>query len=516
MSLFTFKFFIFLLIGIVGYYICPKKVQWLWLLALSYLFYISGGIGALGYMLTTTISVWGGSILLDRTEDLGRKKLSENKDIFSKEEKRAFKKQIKRRKQGIFWLTLLFNMGILIFLKYTDFMRENAGQLILPLGISFYTFQATGYLIDVYRGKCRPEKNLLKFALFVSFFPQILQGPIARFQELGPQLYQERKFNLSAVERGLVLMLWGYFKKLLIADRIGMLVNEVFNHHADYSGCIIAVAVLGFSIQQYADFSGGIDVVRGIGETLGIELPENFRRPYFSKSLAEFWRRWHITLGAWMRDYVFYPLATANGMGKISKITKKYLGDSVGRAAPVCLANIVVFLLVGIWHGANWHYLAWGLYNGLIIAVSALLEPLYARGRAFFRIKPESFGWKLFQMARTFLIVNIGGYFDRGNTFSDGLAMMSATIRNFGISHLQPKTLLSLGGMNGYHWAVFSLCLLVLFLISILQEKGLEIRKTLAHKSTVLRWAVYLLLFYSVIALQLNGGSSGGFLYEHF
>ena len=532
MSFFTINFFIFILLGLIGYYTCPKKWQWLWLLYLSYLYYIKGGIKTVGYILFTTISIWYSSLILENLEKNLKSDLVLLKDALTKDSKKQLKKQTKRRKQIIFWLTLLLNFGVLSYLKYFDFVVQNisnvvlyfnknftapqALNLLLPLGISFYTFQSIGYLIDVYRGKYSAETNLFKLALFVSFFPQIVQGPIGRFDHLAKQLFEEKHFEYQNLEHGAILMLWGFFKKMLIADRFAIIVNEVFNNHSQYNGSIIVVGVLAYSIQQYADFSGGIDIVTGVAQMFGIQLAENFRRPYFSHSLSEFWRRWHISLGAWMRDYVFYPLSLTKGMAKIGRFSKKYFGNAIGRAIPICFANIVVFLLVGIWHGANWHFIMWGFYNGMVIAISALLEPLYEKGIAKFHINVTSKTWKTFQIFRTFFIVNIGWYFDRGNNLLDSLTMLKTTFINFSVSDLNPGMLLNLG-LSRYDWIIAGIATLLLLLISILQEKGLQIRNTLIQTNLVLKWGIYILLFFSVIAFQVSVGDLiGGFMYAHF
>ena len=211
-------------------------------------------------------------------------------------------------------------------------------NLVLPLGISFYTFQSMGYLIDVSNGKYPAEKNPFRFALFVSFFPQLIQGPIARYDQLGAQLAAEHRFDMTNIHRGLLLMLWGFFKKKVIADRALILVNEVFGNQAQYGGAVIVVGVLFYSLQQYCDFSGGIDLVAGIAELFGIRLAPNFKRPYFSVSLGDFWRRWHISLGAWMRDYVFYPFALTRPMAKLSKAAKTRFGADFSVRCPRPLA----------------------------------------------------------------------------------------------------------------------------------------------------------------------------------
>lgn len=196
----------------------------------------------------------------------------------------------------------------------------------------------------------------------------------------------------------------GIFKKLVIADRAIVIVNKIFDNHKDYCGSLIVIGVLFYSLQQYTDFSGGIDVAIDIAELFGIKMSLNFKRPYFSISLSEFWRRWHITLGTWMRDYIFYPLELTKKMSRITKTTNKHLGKKVAKIVPVAIANIVLFVIVGIWHGPYWHYVVWGLYNGIIIALSAFLEPFYDWLKKITKVNTECFSYNLFQVLRTFLL----------------------------------------------------------------------------------------------------------------
>lgn len=237
------------------------------------------------------------------------------KNELTKDEKKAYNKRCTRNKKIFCAAGIILNVGMLAFTKYFNFVGESVSaitggtftalDIIVPLGISFYTFQSTGYLIDVYRGMYEPQKNPMKYALFILFFPQIMQGPIGRYNDLAPQLFEPCKFDYDRLKSGLVRMLWGFFKKMVIADRAALLVNTVFDNWKPYSGAVIWAAVFLYAVQLYADFSGYMDIALGAGEALGIRLSENFRTPYFSKSTAEFWRRWHITLGTWFRDYLF-------------------------------------------------------------------------------------------------------------------------------------------------------------------------------------------------------------------
>jgi alginate O-acetyltransferase complex protein AlgI len=532
MSFLQFNFWLFLCILISSYYLLPKKFQWTCLLIGSYVFYAFAGIRTIGYIIFTTFSVWIGTVLISNINERKEDELVKKKNVLTLELKKNIRTLAKKKQKIIFWCVLLINFGILGFLKYFNFFVENitgvfdltTGNkiqpitlgLLLPLGISFYTFQSIGYLIDVYNDKYKSEKNLFKFALFVSFFPQIIQGPINRFDKLANQLYEARKFDLKKFEYGIQLILWGLFKKMVIADRAVSVVNQVFNHYDQYGGGITIVGILFYSLQQYADFSGGIDVAIGIAELFGINMSINFKRPYFSTSLSEFWRRWHITLGQWMRDYIFYPLALTKRMSRLSKLAGKYLGNRMRKVIPVAISNLVVFLVVGIWHGPYWHYVAWGLYNGIIIASSALLEPFYVWLKRMLKVNTECFSYHLFRILRTFFIINLGWYFDRARSLKASLYMLHNTIMNFNINQLLDGTIFKLG-LKEFDFQILFLASIVLLAISIMQENGIKIREFLSEQNLVFRWILLYLLIFAIITFDSSSTNLlGGFMYAQF
>ena len=313
MSFTTFEFFLFIAAAVIIYYVIPKKLQWIWLLIISYVYYASYDISTVWMLLLTTYVTYRGGILLDRLNE------QKPQDGISREEKKDFKKNIVRKKKKIVLAMVLIAFGMLGIMKYTNFMLGNIDavlrlfgsgkqigvlNLTLPLGISFYTFQSISYVVDVYRGKHKAQGNFFKHALFVSFFPQLLQGPIGRYERLGSQLYEGHSYNLKELQFGVQRILWGFFKKMVLADRVNAAVLLIFHNYWNFGGWYNVLGVLLYSIQLYADFSGGIDIVIGIAQMFGITMDENFRQPYFSRSISEFWRRWHITLGTWMKDYI--------------------------------------------------------------------------------------------------------------------------------------------------------------------------------------------------------------------
>ena len=550
MSFLSMKFLLFLAAAVAGYYVIPRQLQWVWLLIFSYIFYLASGPAAVVFILTTTATTFLGGP--DRTPDCGPdhtldcgpdhtldcgpdhmldcgpdrlRRPANPQQPLSPDEKKALKGRFKQRKKWIVALVLFVNFGILAALKYRNFAADNmnllfgthfsSAKLLLPLGISFYTFQSMGYLIDVYRGKYAPDRNPFRFALFVSFFPQILQGPIGRYDRLASQLYGQKSFSLTRIERGLQLMLWGYFKKIVIADRAAVVVSEVFGNYQSYGGILVMAGVLCYSLQLYGDFSGGMDVIMGASECFGISLDANFKRPYFAQSISDFWHRWHITLGTWMKDYVFYPFSLSKGMNRFSKYCKKNLGRHAGRVLPVCIANLLVFFLVGVWHGPAWKFIVYGLYNGIIIAASNLFAPFYGEMARKLHIPVESRPWMAVRILRTFLLVNISWYFDMAVSLGAALTMMKNTVTGFSLAALSDGSLLRLG-LDLKDYAALALSCTVLLAVSLLQENHVNIRDTLSAKPLAARWCVYLMLLFSIPLLGQITMTGGGFIYAQF
>ena len=523
MSFTTFEFFLFIAAAVIIYYVIPKKLQWIWLLIISYVYYASYDISTVWMLLLTTYVTYRGGILLDRLNE------QKPQDGISREEKKDFKKNIVRKKKKIVLAMVLIAFGMLGIMKYTNFMLGNIDavlrlfgsgkqigvlNLTLPLGISFYTFQSISYVVDVYRGKHKAQGNFFKHALFVSFFPQLLQGPIGRYERLGSQLYEGHSYNLKELQFGVQRILWGFFKKMVLADRVNAAVLLIFHNYWNYGGWYNVLGVLLYSIQLYADFSGGIDIVIGIAQMFGITMDENFRQPYFSKSIGEFWRRWHITLGTWMKDYIFYPLSLSSAMHKFGKWSKKHFGNTFGKTLPVCFSNILIFFIVGIWHGAAWKYIMYGLYNGFIIAFSNLCEPLYHKGIEKCHINPHGRPWMVFQIIRTFILVNIGWYFDMATGLRSALVMMKYSIVGLSTSQLTDGSLFTMGMQLRDYIIVIAGCIVV-FIISILKEKHISIRESIAAKPIAVRWLIY----YAFIAAILIWGYTGdtqGFIYANF
>lgn len=534
----SFMFAVFALLTILVYYLMPsKKYQWVVLLIASFIFYMYNSYRFAFYIACTTASIYFAAKYIEdyarSTKELAKQKKTE----LSRSEIKAFKKERKKREQLILALALILNFGILFILKYYNFMVGGLFELLgfskgetpfiklfLPLGISFYTFQATGYLIDVYRGLVDAERNFFKFALFVSFFPQTIQGPISEFEQLGNQLTQEHKPEWIRFKLGCQLILWGLFKKLVIADRAIYFIQKCTNHYTQYNGLVIFLVGLTYALQLYTDFSGGIDISRGIAKILGIDMIDNFKRPYFSQSLGEYWRRWHISLGAWMKKYVFYSLAMSNTFMKLSNRIKK--GEKkpsavrmhLAKTLPSALAIFVVFMFVGLWHGANSKYVAFGVWNGAILMLSMLFKPVFLRMNEIFHVKDTSFFWKLFRIIRTFILVLVGYYFDIAKDFSSAMDMMSRSVFDWNLSlaiQQLPKMLPQIQD----HIILF-VASIILFVCSILQErKDAESPGELTHShSAVLQWIVIFIeiLLVAIFGVYGTGADPADFVYMQF
>jgi D-alanyl-lipoteichoic acid acyltransferase DltB (MBOAT superfamily) len=335
-------FLVFLAALFAAYYIAPKKFRWTLLLTGSWVFYAFSGF--IPYIAATATSTYLFSRLL------------------------GFK-----RSRLITAVWFFIHMGLLMAVKIPVF------GILMPLGISFYTFQSAGYILDIYRGKAEIERNPFRLALFVSFFPQLIQGPISRHGDLAKTLYAPNALSWDNISPGLQRILWGFFKKLVIADRMLAAVRLMSGDTETFYGGYAALNILLYAVVLYADFTGGIDIAIGAARLFGVRVAENFNKPFYAHNIAEYWRRWHITMGSWFRDYFFYPLSVSKPMRRFSKFSRKHLGNGFGKRLPVHIATVVTWFATGLWHGAAPNFIAWGLANGLCIVLSQELEPLTKR-----------------------------------------------------------------------------------------------------------------------------------------
>ena len=535
------NFIFFVLATALVYFVLPfKKYRWTVLLAASIFFYCTWSYQLGAFMLFTTLSTYLIALWLNRVSLKSKAVLKEHKSEWSRDDKKKYKNKTKVRMRLVMTLALLLNFGILAFLKYYNFFAGSLNdilgafsldfsapslKLILPLGISFYTFQSMGYIVDVYREKTAPQKNPLKLLLFVSFFPQIIQGPISIYDQLAVQLFEGHDFDFTRFKHGCELIMWGFFKKLVIADRAVIAITAVTADYNKFGGTTLTFTVLLYALQLYADFSGGIDISRGVAQIFGVDMIDNFKRPYFSRSINEYWRRWHISLGAWLKNYLFYPVAMSNAFITASKkmkgtrFGKTAAGAHISKVLPTSVASLIVFLVVGIWHGASWKYVAFGAWNGMIIMVSILLEPLFISAKEKLHIKDTNIPFMLFQMFRTFLIVLVGYVFDVAPSFSQAMRTfwLFFTNQNFKLGYSQISDL----GLGKKDYLVVLIGGLIIFIASIIQERaknGLDIRHMLDQKPFILRFALLFVALISIVVFGIYGSgySAADFVYAQF
>lgn len=537
MSFTSFNFFLFLFGVIVVYYVVPKKLQWAVLLLASYGFYLSAGTDNLAYIIFTTLFTYCAGRYMQLKRDKGQKEILALGEEASKEQKREIKKAVSKKVKVIQVVTVLVNLGVLALVKTSGFFTANLNNvfdlfhwdasvpvinLIAPLGLSYYTFNSIGYLIDVGRGKHDAEKHLGKFALFVSFFPSIVQGPLYRYNDVGVQLQAPHKFDYNNLKYGAQLILWGCFKKLVIADRVAPITKAIFSADfmaTEFNGTQVFFGVLAYSFQIYGDFSGGTDITRGVAQMMGIDLPVNFEQPFFATSMADFWRRWHMSLGAWMREFVFFPIMLCKPVTALSKTFRKRFGSYAGKIVPSVAAPMVVFFLIGIWHGITWQYIVNGLYNAIIISSSVALAPVYAKLAEKLRINTEAFSFRLFQIIRTFAVLCVSRIIVKAPSLRDALRMIKALFTSVDLDFFlgNNKDIFDYGVSEKQMFILF-IAVLVLLVVGILRENGMKIRETLAKQNLVFRWlmVILLLVFVLIYGVYGPGYNASDFIYGRF
>lgn len=444
-------FLVFFPIVYLVYLLMPPKGRAFWLLIASYGFCISFGLKYAVILLLSTLGTWLAGIA-------------------------AEKRQGEAEGRWITGAAVLLHVLLLCFFKY------NGSHPVLPVGLSFYTFQAIGYLADVYRGTVRAERNLIRFGLFQAFFPKLVQGPIERSQELLGQIRELEKKKLLDPERmreGMLLLLWGLFQKLVIADRAAVAVNAVYGQFGAFGGGEILLATLLYAFQLYCDFAGYTNMARGIAGLCGIELTENFRRPYLAVSVREFWHRWHISLSSWLRDYVYIPLGGSRN-GKL----RRYMNV------------MLTFLVSGIWHGTGFHFLLWGCMHGAVQLAETAWEKL-----------PRILRWCL-----TFGFINASWMVFRVNSLGDLRGMLKLLVTD--MRFRDPAGM----GLGGLEWLLLVLGLFLAAGKDLLNEKGFGIRKWLARRGFFVRLLVYTALLSGIVVFGVYGAAydTGGFLYTQF
>lgn len=491
----SYSFLMFFPVVVVIYFLLPKKVSYLWLLAASYYFYMGWNAKyALLLLLSTTITYLSGVLL---------KWLKENRPDHI------------RAKKWVVAGSFVSNLAILFFFKYFNFTIESVNAILkhtslptvntsldvlLPVGISFYTFQALGYTVDVYRGEIEAERNFFRYALFVSFFPQLVAGPIERSKNLLNQLRHPKAFDYRRMSDGLLLMIWGYFLKLVIADRISFFVDNVYANVGIYDGKYLLLASVLFAFQIYCDFAGYSTIAIGAAEVMGFQLMDNFNSPYLSQSVAEFWRRWHISLSSWFKDYLYIPLG-GNRKGKV----RKYINI------------MIVFLVSGLWHGANWSYVVWGGLNGIYQVVGAIFTPVRNRIKEKLHLKKSPLPLMIIYMIVTFILVDFTWIFFRADNVQHAFAVIDSIFNMNNQVLLENGTLYDLG-LSRPNFIVLGVSLVILLTADICKYRGIKVRSVILNLNIVIRWAVIIagILGILVFGIWGSGYSATNFIYFQF
>ena len=449
---------------------------------------------------------------MDKTDNKKDKLLEKCK----KDDKKVIKEKYKKRKKIVLVLTIIFNVAFLFFFKYLNFFATNANIVLkwlnikysfqilhplAPIGISFYTLEALSYIIDVYNNKIKAEKKILKLTLFLSFFPQIMEGPIARYSDTANSLYEGATATYHNICFGYQRILLGLFKKLLIANRLNILVKIIFNEYMNYSSLSVALGVIGYTVMLYMEFSGTMDIVIGTGEIFGVKIPENFRQPFFSKNISEFWTRWHISLGLWFKDYIFYPVSLSKSMRNLTSKARKKLGNHFGPLISGTIALFTVWFLNGLWHGAGWTFLFFGMYHFFMILMGNIFEPLIIKICKKLYINRKNIVYRIFQSVKMTILVFIGELFFRAPTMKIAFAMLKKIFMFIPIKTGEIMTL----GLDIKDYIVLIISIIFIFVIGLLKEKGHNIREEVAGKNIIIRW----ILYYAFILIILVFGAYG-------
>lgn len=525
MSFTSINFIALVLILAFLYYCLPRKVQWILLLIGSLLFYITYGIEKLPFILAASLLTYLAARKMDKIYILQDAYIKEN-ELAGKEKQTYVQGNKKKTKCILVWTVLLLVL-LLIYAKAGKWVQEIVTGLafdepreiipvIIALGVSYYTFSMIAYVADVYWRKEQAEKNYFRFLLFAIYFPKILQGPISRHRNLAPQFAEKHEFDYENFCFGIQLALWGFFKKLVIADRLSMLVTKVFGGWESYSGSVLLLATIFGAFQLYCDFSGCMDIARGVSQMFGIELEKNFERPFFSRSAAEFWRRWHITLGTWFKDYVYMPISISPKLLNAMKPIKKKWGMKTAKNIMTVIPLVAVWLLTGIWHGTGASYVVWGIYWGGIIIVSMLLEPYYKTWTAKLKINTETASWRGFQMLRTLGLFCIGRILTIPNDLSVSVGIIKKIFIEFGVWNILNENIYNYG-LDMYDFNLSIVVLAILLIVSVLQEKG-SVRQMIANQNLVVRWIIYYAAFFAVVIYGIYGPGydASAFVYMNF
>ena len=514
-SYFSLSFlFGFLPLTLILYGVLPKRARWVVLLVASYVFFWLLSSKLIVFVLISTGVIYGcgrwmASLLAKRDAQLAA----------AAKGKKAIRQACKRRMRGVLVLGVLVNLALLIGLKYLVFFGEVATSLLsllgvqvsldiptigIPIGISFYTLMAISYLADVYRETVAADKHLGRVALFLVFFPQIMEGPICRYAQTAQALTAGEPLHRAGLYQGSLRILFGIAKKMVVADRLNVFVEPVFDHYAELDGGMVAAAAILYTFQLYCDFSGTMDIALGMGRMFNVTLPENFRQPFFSRTASEFWQRWHITLGTWLKDYVYYPVSLSKPCKNLTAKARKRFGNRYGPLLVSGIALFCVWVCNGLWHGAGSQYLFFGMYYFVLIMAGGLIDPVAQRLAARLHIDRNRAPYRAFQIARTLIVIFVGELFFRANGMEAGLSMFGTMVGNFSLDQLTggaPFPIL----MDACDYGISAFCAVALLVVGIVRERGCNICETIGSRGALLRWGVWVALFAFLVIVGAYG-----------
>lgn len=510
----TFSFFL-LYFGITWlvYSLVPQKIKWCVLLAGSYVFYFISSKGHIIPMVAASLIVWAIGLALqklDKTCKLKRKQAE-------KAEKKAIRAKYNKYKCWVLWLGIISTVSLLLVCKYSNFFIDTTNaifkssianvKIVQPLGISFFVLQAVSYMADVYYGRVEAEKNPFRISLYLSFMLTVVEGPIARYGDLGVQLNTCKYATYEDVSKGFTRVLWGLFKKVVIADRAVILVSAVFDDPEKFNGIGILAGIAFYTLQLYCEFSGVMDVMCGLGSMFGIKVPENFARPFFAKTINEFWQRWHISLGTWLRDYIFYGISFSKAFKNLSAKAREKFNPYYANLIPTAVALFFVWFTNGFWHGSGWKYITYGLYYYVLMMLGLFLEPLFVKICKALKINRKSKPYALFQIIRTVIIVNFGMLIFRADDLKTAISMFKGIFTRFSISGF-----LSGGngfGLSKYDYLAIVVGFVLMVVVGLIQEKGIDIKDRIFKLPYLVKFVILMVFLFSIIIFGAYGEGYG-------
>ena len=502
---------VFLPLVLIAYQLVPRKYRWGVLLAASYALYITFSKYLVLLLMATAAFTWLIGLWMDK---IGAECAAKQAEVKDRKEKKALKEDYQKKRVWVLRLGVLVLLGILFYVNYYNFVADNINILIgrfaklpivkvmFPMGISFYTLEAVGYLADVYWERYPAEKHLGKFALFLSFFPQIMEGPIARYPDTSDALFAGEPLKMENLNEGFLRILWGLFKKMIVSDRLTYLTDFIFGKYKDYHGSFIIFVAIAYTVQLYLEFSGSIDIVIGCGKLFGVTLPENFNQPFSAQSAAEFWRRWHMSLGNWFRNYVFYPVTVSNPVKNWNKTARKKYGKYWSMVGTSAMALFPVWVATGVWHGAGWKYLFYGMYYFVILFFGEAVKPFKEKNYEKLGIDFDAPYMKVIRILKTWVIIFTGELFFRADSLSIGLHMFRSIFGNFHISSLWKyfPDAITVGDV----WAI-AVGSVIVWIVGFLKERGVDVRGKILGARTPVKWSVYYLIIFTILLFGAYG-----------